>query len=686
MSRGLHTPLILRFPDVLGDRVGRLAGAFGIAISRAAYPAPYRGVFPVKCNHDADAIAAVLEFGAAHGFGLEVGSKAELALAAAALGAAGAPPGALLVCNGYKDAEYVEMAMRVAQLGPAVVVVMEQPHEVALAMAAAAAVPGSPALLGIRAKLGTVHGGHWASTSGDAAKFGLSARAIVAATAALDAAGLLPRLALLHFHVGSQMSSLGEVRDALAEGAALYAELAAAGAGGLRFLDVGGGLAIDYDGSGTEEHTSRAYSLRDYADAVVGAVGQACAARRVAPPTLISESGRALASHHAVIVFDVMPSGEGGAEDAGAAVAHSRSGSADAAEGTAAAPSPSGALYSPLQRFSLGEASAGGKGAFLLGTLRRAREGLSADPAALRAALRDAAYFKDDALRAFKAGVLSLGDRAAVEEAADGLAVAVHRLAAAAGVPLGDADAGLPSRMLHVNLSVFRSAVDAWAIGQVFPIVPLAGLDRRPDAAATLADLTCDSDGKIDAFINPAGGPPLRALPVHAGAGAAGAAPYRLAMFLTGVYQETMGSSHNMFGSLNAATVRLRDGGAAPAGAALPCVPSCMSLCSEVGAGAASSDCSSDFALDEPTAGTATANVTVTAAVAPTPAFVVEREARGESVAAVLSRAGHESDALMRSLGAMAAAAVAGGGASPADANAALRCLGQRMDGYTYMR
>ena len=672
-----------------------LQAAFASAIHRASYPSPYRGVFPVKCNHDIDVVKAVLEFGRPYGFGLEVGSKAELILAAAAIaeagGVTGCSTGTLLICNGYKDAEYMELAMHIGQIGPSVVIVMEQPEEVALAVRAAIAVPTSRTVLGIRAKLGTVHGGHWASTSGDAAKFGLTSRQIVSAVHRLDTAGLLPRLALLHFHVGSQMSSLREVRDALAEGAVLYAELVGLGASGLKYLDVGGGLAIDYDGSSSEEHTSRAYGLDDYAAAVVGAVREACASRGVSPPTLISESGRALASHHAVVVFDVLPGldesedravdgslvsspcvstahGDGtgnSSEDETTAFSIHTSAECmrDSQEpqqqedkGLARTTSAVAAtLSSPLQRCSLREhqksqtaevpfrPASSSKSTFLLTTLRQVLDSMGPYEASLRCALRDASYFKEDTLRAFKLGMVSLAEKAAVEELVESIENkarefehwislnsngAMNEMSSSSSeIPSGAISA---TRMLHINLSVFRSAVDCWAIGQVFPIVPLSGMDQQPAVHAVLADLTCDSDGKLDNFINPKGGEPLKALPLPASYGRAPSTdetPHRLGLFLTGVYQETMGSNHNMFGSLNSATIRLRPGVNRPSQSPeevdtdttagmeegannsdngiivqadvpyLPGVPSCMSLCSESGCGCGINSSDSSRAL-----------------------------------------------------------------------------------------
>lgn len=654
--------------------------------------------------------------------------------------------------------------MRVGQLGPSVVIVMEQPEEVALAIKAATLIPGSPTALGIRAKLTTVHGGHWASTSGDAAKFGLNTRQIVAAVHHLGCANLLSRLQLLHFHAGSQMSSLGEVRNTLAEGAALYAELVKMGAHALSFFDVGGGLAIDYDGSGSEQHTSRAYALEDYASAVVGAVGEACASRGVAEPTLISESGRALASHHAVVVFDVIQKNTYNEEDAGDAAVdittnpHSVSNN-DEQESMSATSRPCGlaSLYSPLQRSSLADQQQSNstastvstishnippKSRFLLTTLRQLLDSMGPTASSLRGALRDAAYFKEDALCAFKLGMLTLPDKAAVDELVDAITARSRELATLHSVSLIESSGSdgthshWPVSMVHINLSVFRSAVDCWAIDQVFPIMPLSRLEQRPDMHAVLADLTCDSDGKIDSFINPNGGTPLRSLPLHSTSKNA-TEPYRLGMFLTGVYQETMGSNHNMFGSLNSATIRVRPSASTEAPTSstsgqlqsdvvqinavnsseevlnnnednistttlLHPVPSCMSFCSEgSGCGTGGShittgrecnpllDCnkfveSSNNNSNAASIGTSSIHSTILSNS--THSFRIERTVAGESVATVLSRAGHDADLMLRSLHSMSMEAVSSRRIDVSEAEAAMQCVVSRLDGYTYMR
>lgn len=644
-TRGLTTPMILRFPDILGDRICRLNAAFAQAIHRQDYRGTYQGVFPVKCNHDRDVVSSVVEFGAPFSFGLEVGSKAELVLAAAALCRApgtnprvscGAPPPSLLVCNGYKDAEYMEMALRCGQLlescSVKVVIVMEQPEEVAVAISLLSLLPSSPTCLGLRAKLSTAHGGHWGCTSGESAKFGLSPRQVVHAFRALDASGLIPRLALLHFHVGSQMNTLDAVQDALAEGAALYASLRSMGASWLGYLDVGGGLAIDYDGSRSDSHSSRAYCVDGYADVVVRSVMEACNAKCVPHPAIVSESGRALASHHAVIVFDVLDGGDGGSE-------HQLNDSASDAQSFFNRAVPKYSKNAQTDYFFNA----------LAAVADHRVQGIEN-------VLQSIEAIKSEALRAFKLGTLNLEERVMIEEFAHAIKDRV----------MSSSSRERATKQVHINLSVFRSAVDSWAIGQLFPILPLSRLDENPTERVVLADLTCDSDGKLDAFINPQGGPALKALPVHSdygrpsSASASGPTPYRLAMFLTGVYQETMGSPHNLYGSLNSVTVRLRQRYSND----LSVFPS---MCSSPFNW---KECDSEKSDDE--------NFTIQE-VYPEFEFVIDRIVHGESVAGVLSRAGHDMEEMISKIRALNATL----GGEVCDAVAFVE---SRIGGYTYMR
>lgn len=529
-SRGLRMPAVFRFLDILENRMDMLCSAFDAAIGRFEYQGCYRGVFPVKCNHDRDVIQTVVDHGYSRGFGLEAGSKAELLMVMSVL--ASGPPGTTVICNGFKDDEYMELVLRARQLSINAIVVLEQYSELAILLGVASRLRVRP-VVGIRAKLNTRHGGHWGSTSGDRAKFGLRPREIVAVVNVLSEEGMLDCLQLLHFHCGSQITNIRMVKEVMREASYLYAELVQMGAA-MRFIDVGGGLAIDYDGSFTDTAASMAYSLQHYANDVVSAVMEACTLRGITPPTIMSESGRALASHHAIIVFDVLTRPD--CEVLKRAKRDKQDEVVDSIEIRD---------DKPLTK-QLRAAAADGRGRFLLTTFKEVYDNISADAFALREAFNDASYFREEAMRAFKLGVLGLEDRAQVDMMWDATCDRIREVAIENELPLPDAlrpDAVPHTKSYHVNLSIFRSAVDTWAIQQVFPIMPIHRLGEEPTVAATLADLTCDSDGKIDRFINPKGGDALPALALHE---VRLGEPYYLAMFLTGVYQEIMGGVHNM--------------------------------------------------------------------------------------------------------------------------------------------
>ncbi|EIE21904.1 arginine decarboxylase [Coccomyxa subellipsoidea C-169] len=602
-DEGLEMPLLFRFPDIVNHRLHLLQGCFDKAVARYEYQGSYRGVFPVKCNHDRELISTILDCGAKFGWGLEVGSKPELLMAMSLLGQA---PGSLLICNGYKDQDYIELVVQCWRLGIEAVVVLEQFKELGVLLRVAQRMGVRP-VLGVRAKLSTRHEGHWGSTSGEKAKFGLRPREIVAVVRQLAALGMTDCLQLLHFHIGSQITNIRVVKEAMSEAAYLYAELVDMGAG-MRVIDCGGGLGIDYDGSNTDAPASLSYTMQNYANDVVCSLRDVCLERGIPMPTIVSESGRALASHHAVMVFD-------------AAAAGAQPGR---------------------------PARAVGKGRFLLCSFREVLDGLEATACSLREAYSDAVYFKEEALRAFKLGVLSLEERAAVDLLFDATCNRILLLAAAAKLPLPEAlqpSTRPHSATYHVNLSIFRSAPDTWAIEQVFPILPIHRLDEEPTVAATLADLTCDSDGKIDRFISPVGGSEAApVLPLHE---LRSGESYLLAMFLTGVYQEVMGSAHNMFGSTHCVVVR----------AAECCVPPMP-----------------DDTLIHDGEGKILGN-----------GFVVDHVLRGETMADVLTRCQHSGSDMLLAMRAAASAAVLEGRMSSEAAEALVQTFTRQMHSYTYL-
>ncbi|MEM6427140.1 MAG: biosynthetic arginine decarboxylase [Cyanobacteria bacterium P01_D01_bin.128] len=505
--RNLELPILIRFSDILENRIERLNACFAKAIARYGYDGDYQGVFPVKCNQQRHLIEALVNFGRPHQFGLEAGSKPELMIALALLDT----PGALLICNGYKDQEYIETAMLSQRLGQTPIIVIEQLQELELAIAASRRLNIRP-ILGIRAKLTAKGTGRWGGSAGDRAKFGLTVLEILTAVERLDAADMLDCLRLLHFHIGSQISSIGVIKDALQEAAQIYVELVKLGAF-MGYLDVGGGLGIDYDGSKTNFHASKNYSTQNYANDVVAEVKEACDAANIPVPTLVSESGRAIASHQCVLIFDVL-------------------GSSDVPSG---APKPAQPgehliirnLYETYQSI----------------TLKNYQE-----------AYHDAVQFKDEAISLFGFGYLSLSQRARTERLFWACCERIMTLVKDEDyVPddLEDLETIMAS-IYYINLSVFQSAPDTWAIEQLFPILPIHRLNEAPTCRATLADLTCDSDGKIDQFIDLRD--VKRVLELHP---LRPHEPYYLGMFLNGAYQEIMGSLHNLFGDTNAVHIGL---------------------------------------------------------------------------------------------------------------------------------
>lgn len=519
-QRNIALPFIIRFPDILADRIERLHACFNRAIARYKYPSSYRGVYPIKCNQHRHLVEALVKFGKPHQFGLEAGSKPELTIALATL----KTPNSLLICNGYKDREYIETALLATQLGQTCVIVIEQLEELSLAIEIGRELGIQP-ILGVRAKLSARGSGRWGSSTGDRAKFGLTIWQMLEAVNQLEAAGLLESLQLLHFHIGSQISSISVIKDAIREAAQIYVELCKLGAN-LQYLDVGGGLAVDYDGSKTKSNDSKNYNMQNYANDIVAEVKEACEAGEVSAPTLISESGRAIASHHSVLVFDVLGSGD-----------------------APTSPPP------PLDE----------QEHLIIRNLWETYEAINAEN--YQESYHDAIQFKEEAIGLFNFGYLSLKERARAEQLYWACCHKILRIfpqqAALPTDDLKDLEKILAS-IYYVNLSVFRSTPDTWAINQRFPIMPIHRLDEEPTQRAILADLTCDSDGKIDQFINPYASDRKEALELHPlkqEKNSPSRVPYYLGMFLVGAYQEIMGNFHNLFGDTNVIHIRMQPQG-----------------------------------------------------------------------------------------------------------------------------
>ncbi|WP_413441812.1 biosynthetic arginine decarboxylase [Synechococcus sp. MIT S1220] len=515
-ARDLHPPLLIRFDDILEDRLERLHAAFDRAIAHYDYGGRYQGVFPIKCNQQRHVVEHLVERGNRWNFGLEAGSKAELLIALSLT----QNPDALLICNGYKDRRYIETAILARRLGHKPVVVIEQADEVERIIAASKDLGASP-FIGVRAKLSSRSTGRWGSSVGDRAKFGLSLSEMLQTVRALEQADLLEDLRLLHFHIGSQINDIAVLKDALQEAGQIYVELTQLGAP-MGFLDVGGGLGIDYDGSRTASAASTNYSLQNYANDVVATVRECCHPHGVPVPTLVSESGRAIASHFSVLVFNVLGcSGTPGEE-------------------------PDEETDEPLPVRNLRE------------TLERVRNLESPDTSLMQEAWNDAIKFKDDALAAFRLGYIRLSQRALAEQLTWTCAKEISQRLPDDEIVHDDLR-GLQRALActyYANLSVFRSAPDTWAIDQLFPLMPIHRLEERPTQLGHFADLTCDSDGKLARFID--GGQTKSLLELHT---LDPNEPYRIGMFLGGAYQEVMGNLHNLFGSTNAVHIRLSDRG-----------------------------------------------------------------------------------------------------------------------------
>jgi len=511
VARGLALPLLVRFADIVDDRVRLINECFGRAIEAYAYEGGYRGVYPVKVNQQRHLIEEVVAYGRKWHFGLEAGSKAELLIALAmSEGSDG-----LIVCNGYKDAKYMETALIAQRFGKTVVIVLERAEELDIVLEASDRLGIAP-VLGVRARLAARGVGRWADSTGERAKFGLTSMEIVDVVDRLAARQMLGALQLLHFHIGSQISSIIPVKNAMREAAQFYVELARLGAG-MRYLDVGGGLAVDYDGSKTDFHASMNYGVQEYANDVVSAIQEACDRAEVPAPTIVSESGRAVAAYQSVLVFEVLGSTE---------------------------------HRIPEPTVPVEEEHA------LMHALYETYRGVQ--PKNVQESWHDASQAREEAESLFRFGVLSLRERAKVEQ----LVIACGRKILHTARRLGELGEDLKplerflSVIYYCNFSVFQSAPDTWAIDQLFPVMPIHRLETEPTGRARLGDLTCDSDGMLDHFIDPED--VKEVLPVH---GLEEDQSYRLAMFLVGAYQEILGDLHNLFGDTNAVHVRLTPSG-----------------------------------------------------------------------------------------------------------------------------
>jgi arginine decarboxylase len=513
-ARDLTAPMVLRFSDILRDRLRSLHDAFAAAIAENDYKNRYSAVFPIKVNQQRLVVEEVYRGSADLGFGLECGSKPELLAVMAMTEDA---PERLIICNGFKDDSYIEAVILATKLGRSIIPVVENFSELGYILRHAEKYQVRPRI-GVRVKLAAEGAGRWRESAGDRSKFGLFTTEILDLVEVLRSHDMLDCLKLVHCHPGSQLHDIRRVKDAVNELAHVYAELARLGAA-LEYIDVGGGLGVDYDGSRTNFESSTNYSLREYASDVVYRIASVCNARGLAHPVIISESGRAITAHHSVLVFNVL----------GAA-------RLDLFSVPDRATTDDGQLPQPVA--DLFDAHA---------TVSERR---------LVECWHDAQQAREQAQQMFSLGYLSIEMRSLAERLYWSTCARVRDMTRKLGrIPeeLEGLEAVL-SDIYFCNMSIFQSLPDSWAIDQLFPITPLHRLDERPTRSAVLADITCDSDGKIDRFVSARD--TKRSLEVHE---LKEGEDYFLAAFLVGAYQETLGDLHNLFGDTHVAHIRLDD-------------------------------------------------------------------------------------------------------------------------------
>lgn len=502
-KEGVQFPVVVRFHDILRSQVASLNKAFRSSIEEAEYKGLYQGVYPVKVNQMREVVEEIVEAGAPFNYGLEAGSKAELLTVLAM----NTNEDSLTILNGYKDDEFMRLALLGRKLGRKIVVVVEKYSELLLLVKVSKELNIDP-IIGVRAKMTVKGRGKWESSGGERAKFGLTITEIIKTARYLEEQGMSHCLKLLHFHIGSQLTDIRAVKEAMTEGARIYADLHKMGFP-LDYVDVGGGLGIDYDGSNSTNESSRNYSMQEYVADVVYGMKEMCDLEGVPHPNLVSESGRAITAHHSCVVTEIV-----------------------------------GEIKSNAAQIDTSENE--NEHVFL----KNMRE-LSDDfenQINMHEVYNDASQYKEQALGAFKLRVLSLEELAKIETLYWDIMARLqvwYRKEEYVPEELQELDYSLSSQYL-CNFSVFQSAADTWAIDQLLPVVPLTRMNEKPTVNCSLVDITCDSDGKIDQFS--IGREITDVLPMHP---LKKDEPYYIGLFLTGAYQDVMGDMHNLFGRLN---------------------------------------------------------------------------------------------------------------------------------------
>src|SRR5499433_744224 len=497
-ERNLGFPLLIRFQDLLRHRVESINRAFQSAISEFGYQNHYRGVFPIKVNQLREVVEEIVDAGEQFHFGLEAGSKPELVAALAMQ----KDPETLIICNGYKDPAFIRIALLGRKLGKRVVIVAEKLEEVEQIIRAAKEVGVEP-YIGIRARLHSKGSGKWSPSGGENAKFGLDTTNLVAASQMLKDAGLAHCLKLVHFHVGSQVPDISTIKRAVREGARYYAKLSKLGHE-LGYLDVGGGLGVDYDGSGSDFDSSANYSLQEYANDVVWNIMDVCDSESVPHPAIVNEGGRAIVAHHSILVMEAFSS-----------------------------------IEKTVPRLKIEATERDHKlVADILDVKQRLKRGNRLE------SLHDIQQIKEEAQQTFDLGLLDLESKAKIDTVYWQVAhqiVNMHRGLRYVPDEVKELETTLGDQYI-CNFSVFQSLLDHWALGAMFPVMPIHRLNERPLVRARLADITCDSDGKISKYIHRDDEDDT--LPLHP----VNDRPYFLGVFLTGAYQDIMGDLHNLFG------------------------------------------------------------------------------------------------------------------------------------------
>jgi arginine decarboxylase len=510
-DRGTHLPVLLRFRDLLHSRIAEINESFRKAIKDTGYRGEYRGVYPIKVNQQRQVIEEIAEFGKRYHYGLEAGSKPELIAALAHMH----DPEAYIICNGYKDEEFIDLALHSQKMGLRIMLVLEMPSELDLILERSRKTGVLPNL-GVRVRLSTRGSGHWQDSAGDKSVFGLNAAQVIGVVDHLKDTGYLGCLKMLHYHQGSQIPNIAAIREGATEAVRMYCDLVKEGAP-MGVLDIGGGMAVDYDGSHTNFHSSCNYSVTEYCTDIIEVVSQICDKVGVAHPNLISESGRAVVAYYSALVFNILDVTR-----------------AQTSESEPAVPK------NPPQN---------------LGNLIDVNKTLSKKN--LQESFNDAVYYRDQMRAQFFYGNATLRERGLAEAWFWHILTRISKLIdKLEEVPedLRELSSTLVD-FYYGNFSLFQSLPDSWAIDQLFPVMPIHRLDEKPRQRAVLADITCDCDGKIDRFIDKED--VAKILPLHE---LKADEPYYVAVFLVGAYQETLGDLHNLLGDTNVVGVHLEKG------------------------------------------------------------------------------------------------------------------------------